>query len=56
MVSSVSLSTTSLLFGNQVVGTRSASQTVTLVNVGTTTLTISNIQWSANFSDNKLRG
>ena len=52
VVSSVSLSTTSLLFGNQVVGTRSASQTVTLVNVGTTTLTISNIQWSANFSDN----
>jgi MBG domain (YGX type)/Bacterial Ig-like domain (group 3)/Abnormal spindle-like microcephaly-assoc'd, ASPM-SPD-2-Hydin/Protein of unknown function (DUF1573) len=50
-VSGVSLSTTSLLFGNQVVGTISAAQQVTLANVGTTTLTISNIQWSANFSD-----
>jgi FtsP/CotA-like multicopper oxidase with cupredoxin domain len=50
-VSGVSLSTTSLLFGNQVVGTISAAQQVTLANVGTTTLTISNIQWSSNFSD-----
>ena len=50
-VSGVSLSTASLLFGNQVVGTISAAQQVTLANVGTTTLTISNIQWSANFSD-----
>ncbi|MFL6308273.1 MAG: choice-of-anchor D domain-containing protein [Candidatus Sulfotelmatobacter sp.] len=50
-VSSVSLSTTSLLFGNQVVGTRSASQTVTIANVGTTTLTITGIAWSPNFSD-----
>jgi len=50
-VSSVSLSTTSLLFGNQVVGSISAAQQVTLANVGTTTLTISNIQWSSNFSD-----
>jgi hypothetical protein len=50
-VSGISLSTSSLLFGNQIVGTRSASQTVTVVNVGTTTLTISNIQWSPNFSD-----
>jgi trimeric autotransporter adhesin len=50
-VSSISLSTTSLLFGNQVVGTRSASQTVTIANVGTTTLTITGIAWSPNFSD-----
>jgi hypothetical protein len=51
IVSGVSLSTTSLLFGNQLVGTRSASQTLTLANVGTTTLTIRSITWSANFSD-----
>jgi FtsP/CotA-like multicopper oxidase with cupredoxin domain len=50
-VSGVSLSTTSLLFGNQAVGTRSAAQTVTLANVGTTTLTINSITWSTNFSD-----
>ncbi len=50
-VSGVSLSTTSLLFGNQVVGSISAAQQVTLANVGTATLTISNIQWSPNFSD-----
>jgi FtsP/CotA-like multicopper oxidase with cupredoxin domain len=51
VVSNVSLSTTSLLFGNQIVGTRSASQTVTLSNVGSTTLAINRIVWSANFSD-----
>jgi hypothetical protein len=50
-VSGVSLSTTSLLFGNQVVGTRSAAQTVTIANVGTTTLTITGFAWSPNFSD-----
>jgi FtsP/CotA-like multicopper oxidase with cupredoxin domain len=50
-VSNVSLSTTSLLFGNQVVGTRSASQGVTIANVGTTTLTITGFAWSPNFSD-----
>ena len=50
VVSSVSLSTRSLLFGNQLVGTLSAAQTVTLANVGTTPLAISNITWSANFS------
>jgi FtsP/CotA-like multicopper oxidase with cupredoxin domain len=50
-VSSISLSTTSLLFGNQLVGTRSAAQIVTLSNVGTTALAISGITWSANFSD-----
>lgn len=51
VVSNISLSSTSLLFGNQTVGTRSAAQTVTLSNVGTTTLTISGITWSTNFSD-----
>lgn len=51
VISSISLSTTSLLFGDQVVGTRSAAQTVTVSNVGITTINISNIQWSANFSD-----
>jgi hypothetical protein len=50
-VSNVSLSTTSLLFGNQVVGTRSAQQQVTIANVGTTTLTITGFAWSPNFSD-----
>jgi FtsP/CotA-like multicopper oxidase with cupredoxin domain len=50
-VSGVSLSTTSLLFGNQLVGTRSAAQTVTIANVGTTTLTITGFAWSTNFSD-----
>jgi FtsP/CotA-like multicopper oxidase with cupredoxin domain len=50
-VSNISLSTTSLLFGNQLVGTRSANQIVTLTNVGTTPLTINSITWSANFSD-----
>jgi hypothetical protein len=33
------------------VGTISAAQVVTLLNVGTTPITISNIQWSANFMD-----
>jgi hypothetical protein len=51
VVSNISLSTFSLLFGNQLVGTRSSSQTVTLANVGTTTLTITGITWSAGFSD-----
>ncbi|MGZ5508843.1 MAG: choice-of-anchor D domain-containing protein, partial [Limisphaerales bacterium] len=50
-VSGISLSTTTLLFGNQLVGTRSANQTVTIANVGTTTLTITGFAWSTNFSD-----
>jgi len=50
-VSNLSLSTTSLLFGNQLVRTRSANQTVTLSNVGTTPISISSIAWSTNFSD-----
>ena len=51
VVSNVSLSTFSLLFGDQLVGTRSSAQTVTLSNVGTTPLTITSINWSAGFSD-----
>ncbi len=51
VVSNISLSTTSLLFGNQLVGTISAAQTVTMDNVGTSTITISSIVWSSNFSD-----
>jgi FtsP/CotA-like multicopper oxidase with cupredoxin domain len=43
VVSGVVLSTTSLLFGNQLVGSTSASQAVTIANVGTTTLTINSI-------------
>ena len=50
-MSNLSLSTSSLLFGNQLVGTRSANQTVTLSNVGTTPISISSIAWSTNFSD-----
>jgi hypothetical protein len=50
-VSGISLSTTSLLFGNQLVNTNSAPQTVTLSNVGTTTITGISLAWSANFSD-----
>jgi hypothetical protein len=42
-VSGVSLSTTALLFGNQVVGTNSARQTITLANVGTSVITITSI-------------
>ena len=38
-----SLSTTSLLFGNQTVNTTSASQTVTFANVGATTININSI-------------
>jgi FtsP/CotA-like multicopper oxidase with cupredoxin domain len=39
----VSLSTTSLLFGNQTVGTTSAGQTITVANVGTSNITINSI-------------
>ena len=51
VVSGLSLSNSSLTFGNQLVGTISAPQTVTVSNVGGTTVNISNITWSANFSD-----
>jgi hypothetical protein len=49
-VSGISLSTFTLLFGNQLVGTASAVQTVTISNVGTSTLNISSIATSANFT------
>jgi hypothetical protein len=55
-VSGVSLSTTALLFGNQLVGTASAPQTVTLANVGTTTLTGISFAWGGNFSDSTTCG
>jgi FtsP/CotA-like multicopper oxidase with cupredoxin domain len=55
-VSNVSVSTTALLFGNQLVGTASAPQTVTLANVGTTTLTGISFAWSGNFSDSTTCG
>ena len=42
-VSGVSLSTTALLFGNQLVLTNSATQTITLSNVGTVTININSI-------------
>ena len=41
MVNGVSLSTTSLLYGNQIVGTTSSVQSVTFVNLGTNSLTMS---------------
>ena len=46
----VTLSPSSLSFGNQIVGTTSSSQPVTLTNSGTATLTISGITVSAGFS------
>jgi hypothetical protein len=55
-VGGVSVSTTALLFGNQLVGTASAPQTVTLANVGTTTLTGISFAWSGNFSDSTTCG
>ena len=42
-VAGVSLSTTALLFGDQLVGTNSARQTITLSNVGTTVIAITSI-------------
>ena len=56
LVSGISLSTTSLLFGDQVVGTTSAAQAVTISNVGTTTITGITFAWSANFSDSTTCG
>ena len=47
----VSLSATSLTFGNQAVGTVSAAQNVTLSNIGNATLTIYGIVPSGDFSD-----
>ncbi len=51
VVTAVNLSTTAPVFGNQLVGTTSAAQQVTLTNVGTTPLGIISITWSTNFSD-----
>jgi len=50
-VGAVTLSTTSLAFGNQLVGTTSLPDTVTLTNVGSTALAISSIIPSTNFID-----
>jgi FtsP/CotA-like multicopper oxidase with cupredoxin domain len=49
VVSSVTLSTTSLLFGNQRIGTTSASQAVTLANVGLTPLAITSVAVTGDF-------
>jgi hypothetical protein len=46
----VTLNPTSLTFGNQTVGTSSASQAITLTNSGTATLTITSITASGDFS------
>jgi Cep192 domain 4/HYDIN/CFA65/VesB-like, Ig-like domain len=46
----VSLSPTSLLFGNQVVGTTSAAQTVTLTNASSAPLTITGLSKPSDFS------
>ena len=45
----VMLSTTNLIFGAQLEGTRSAAQLVTLTNSGPVTLTISSITASGDF-------
>jgi hypothetical protein len=50
VISSVDLSTRSLLFGPTLLNTPSASQAVTLTNVGTAALAISSIATSGNFS------
>jgi hypothetical protein len=47
---SVTVSPTTLTFGNQVVGTTSAAQAVTLNNAGTAPVTISNIAVSGDFA------
>jgi hypothetical protein len=52
----VSLSHTSLSFGNQVVGTESASQTTVLANTGTIPLTISSLAANGNFSQSNTCG
>jgi phospholipase C len=47
----VTLSTKSMLFGNQTVGTTSAFKSVTVTNSGTSALTITSIVASANFGE-----
>jgi len=46
----ITLSATSLIFGNQLIGTTSATQTVTLTNTGNATLTITSITASGDFA------
>jgi hypothetical protein len=52
----VSLSTTSLTFPNQVVGTSSGPLTVLLYNTGGSSLTLSNVAPSANFTETNTCG
>lgn len=47
----VNLSASSLAYGNQIVGSTSAAQVLTLTNVGTAALTISSIVTTGNFSN-----
>ncbi|HEV2424698.1 MAG TPA: choice-of-anchor D domain-containing protein [Terriglobia bacterium] len=49
--SSVTLSTSTIAFGNQALGGTSAAQTVTVTNAGTTALTISSVAVSGAFSE-----
>ncbi len=49
--SNATLSATSLTFGNQVIGTTSSSQSVTLTNYGTATLNLSSITASDDFGE-----
>lgn len=48
----VSLSPTSLAFGSQLLGTTSATQTITLLNSGTAALTITSIAVTGDFTQN----
>jgi hypothetical protein len=52
----VTLAPTSLTFGNQLLGTTSPAQTVTLTNSGTETLTITSIAISGSFSQTNTCG
>ena len=52
----VSLSPTSLTFGNQATGTTSAAQTVTLTNTGTASLSITSITISGDFAQTNTCG
>src|SRR5437764_375800 len=52
----VSLSATSLTFGNQVLGTTSKAKIVTLTNTGTAILTISSIVASGDFAQTNTCG
>src|SRR5439155_691105 len=52
----VSLSPTSLSFGNQLLNTTSAAQVVTLTNTGSATLTITSITASGDFSQTNTCG